>query len=535
MKKILTLLLTIIYVFEINAANALENSYLFWLRLQDNDYDIIPKIEERFDTFVPIVSVIYDDFSTWEIKKLAKTFEKLWKNRVYHVDINPFWYTLKELIDSKDHKWWEKKYKTLFKLIKKYEVKVIFRFLHEMNGWWYSWASKPNEFKIFWKMVWNWSREEWLDKSDILFDFSVNSQDLPAIPGALINQWTPVITCNQEIKKKTWCLTFEDYYPGDEYIDTVGVTIYNWWKWARSETWANWRTPMEVINEPWYHALDRLKKLWKPIFIDEAWTTSIYHNWKYDIYKLMDIYDKYHSWTIDKLAFWTEIKNNWIKQYHNLLLSPQIIWWIYFNADVTYWLRDRSKIWELDWTAIDTDKNFVYPAILEILFDPKNIKNPAIYFDIPKKIILEKEWITEFQMYKIEKIISPIINFTEWKIIASDDFPWSKKNIKYQYHLEKKLENDPVLCNQLKLNFKALDCKESPAENMQHKKEALKYIVSISKNKQFNKYELKKNIENLRLKLNYKSKFLINQNSIEWKKIASMIEYLNFYEINYLN
>ena len=138
-------------------------------------------------------------------------------------------------------------------------------------------------------------------------------------------------------------------------------------------------------------------------------------------------------------------------------------------------------------------------------------------------------------MYKIEKIISSIMNFTEWKIIASDDFPWSKKNIKYQYHLEKKLENDPVLCNQLKLNFKALDCKESLAENIKNKKEALKYIVSISKNKQFNKYELKKNIENLRLKLNYKSKFLINQNSIEWKKIASMIEYLNFYEINYLN
>jgi len=30
------------------------------------------------------------------------------------------------------------------------------------------------------------------------------------------------------MKAKTGCFTFEDYYPGDEFVDLLGVTIYNW-------------------------------------------------------------------------------------------------------------------------------------------------------------------------------------------------------------------------------------------------------------------------------------------------------------------
>ncbi|MBP8016366.1 hypothetical protein KAZ01_00005, partial [Candidatus Gracilibacteria bacterium] len=458
MKKFLSLVLLATFILNPLSVFASENFYLFGLRLQDNDYDIIPKLEKKFGVYVPIVSIIYDDFNRGEQEKLIKTFKNLGKDRIYHIDINPFGYSLSELMKDPKHKGWEEKYKSLFKIIKKLDVKVIFRFLHEMNGGWYSWSSDPASFPIFWKMVWNWSRDEGLDRSNILFDFSINSQDLPAIPGAIINQGTPVITCNQKQKEETGCLTFEDYYPGDDYVDIIGVTIYNWGKGARSESWANWRTPMEVINEPGYWTLNRMKKIGKPIFIDESGTTSIYYKEKYDPKKAIEIYNKNHFGILEEYpANGTLEKNIWLNQLHNLLLDPSIIGGIYFNADVTKGLTDRSQIGELDWTAIDSEKNFVYPAILDIFNDYKIIKDPSIYFEIPKKIIDSKKWITEEEMIELHGIISSLFEFKNGNILTSENFLGNNKTTKYQYYLEKKLEKDPYLCYLIKEKFDKIE------------------------------------------------------------------------------
>ncbi len=536
MKKFLSLVLLATFILNPLSVFASENFYLFWLRLQDNDYDIIPKLEKKFGVYVPIVSIIYDDFNRWEQEKLIKTFKNLGKDRIYHIDINPFWYSLSELMKDPKHKWWEEKYKSLFKIIKKLDVKVIFRFLHEMNGGWYSWSSDPASFPIFWKMVWNWSRDEWLDRSNILFDFSINSQDLPAIPGAIINQGTPVITCNQKQKEETWCLTFEDYYPGDDYVDIIWVTIYNWWKWARSESWANWRTPMEVINEPWYWTLNRMKKIWKPIFIDESWTTSIYYKEKYDPKKAIEIYNKNHFWILEEYpANWTLEKNIWLNQLHNLLLDPSIIGWIYFNADVTKWLTDRSQIWELDWTAIDSEKNFVYPAILDIFNDYKIIKDPSIYFEIPKKIIDSKKWITEEEMIELHWIISSLFEFKNWNILTSENFLWNNKTTKYQYYLEKKLEKDPYLCYLIKEKFDKIECKKIENDKYaKYKIQALKNLFkNIKKWSDFSKFEIISKLNFLKLDLTLRLK---NSNfNLEWQIIInSVIEYLDAYKKTYL-
>ena len=70
------------------------------------------------------------------------------------------------------------------------------------------------------------SRAEGLDQNNILFDMSVNARDLPA-KGGKPAQTATFIQCQQNLKEKLKCPTFEDYYPGDNYVDLMGVTFYN--------------------------------------------------------------------------------------------------------------------------------------------------------------------------------------------------------------------------------------------------------------------------------------------------------------------
>ena len=55
---------------------------------------------------------------------------------------------------------------------------------------------------------------------------SVNARDLPA-KGGKPKQTATFIQCQPSLKEKLKCPTFEDYYPGDTYVDLMGVTFYN--------------------------------------------------------------------------------------------------------------------------------------------------------------------------------------------------------------------------------------------------------------------------------------------------------------------
>jgi len=534
MKKIISAVI-LFFIFSTQIF-AFENYFIFGLRLQENDYDIAKRIEDEFKVKIPVISLIYDDFEKWEALKLYSTFKTLGNDRVYHISINPFWHNLKDLITHKTHMWWEKKYRNLFKIIKKTNSKVIFRFLHEMNWGWYSRASDPYNFPTFWKMVWNWSREEWLDRSNILFDFSINSQDLPAIPWAVIGQSTPVITCNQEMKAKTWCFTFENYYPGDEFVDLLGITIYNWWDWARMDDWAHWRSPLWVINEPGYWTLDRMKKFNKPIFVDEAWSTSIKES-SFDNNRNIASYKQNHSWIPWNIAVWTKAKNDWIWELKNLYIDPQILGWAYFNADVTYGFTDRSKVWELDWTAIDPDKYFAYPNIIKLLNDPKMLRDPTLYFDLSDKELASKDWITNDEMYSLYDLVSKYIVFQEWNILTEQKYSDPLKFAKYQKYLEKKISADPVFCGFVSSKFSKIKCAPNKDFSWLNDKKKVfellkkKIDTSVIKLSNWGIWEQTEIIKKSLL-VKYKTP---NITLTQKQSIKNMYEYLNYYEKNYLD
>jgi beta-mannanase len=78
--------------------------------------------------------------------------------------------TAKEVTEWK----FDKEYTEFFQKISKSNIPVIFRTMHEMNGWWYPRSSDPENFKKAWIHIRELSRKLWLDKEKIAFDFSVN-------------------------------------------------------------------------------------------------------------------------------------------------------------------------------------------------------------------------------------------------------------------------------------------------------------------------------------------------------------------------
>lgn len=85
----------------------------------------------------------------------------------------------------------------LAKMFGEVDTPVFLRFASEMNGDWVAWNGNPKEYIQKWKMV-----------HDVMEKYAPK----------VIMVWTP-FTFPQE--------SIMDYYPGDEYVDWVGVNVYN--------------------------------------------------------------------------------------------------------------------------------------------------------------------------------------------------------------------------------------------------------------------------------------------------------------------
>jgi len=389
-------------------------SYLFGIKSFDNTIENIVQIEEKYDFNFPIVAFIFDPRDEWKISNTLNNLnDKFGTEKVYHITLSPNSYSAKQVSE-----WiFDENYKKFFELIKKNDLKVIFRTMHEMNGWRYPRWSYPENFQKARIHVWNLSREFWLDQNNILFDMSVNHRDMPT-------KWTPsqiakLITCNQKtkfteiehkefistwytsktmetkiplpqskldkllwkstkynivwqtisipypiyditIEKKQNCYTFEDYYPGDKYVDIMWVTFYNRWKAGYNR---HWLYPDQILNDKNRDTLKRLKSFKKPIFIDEVATTAVRYTWAYNQPQSQELYQTE-----------SDLKNKWIISLKNLMLqNPEILGMVYFNIDYTYWLKYRI-IWEADRAIINLNNDKFYTWTYE-LYNNQNRNN----------------------------------------------------------------------------------------------------------------------------------------------------------------
>jgi hypothetical protein len=115
--------------------------------------------------------------------------------------------------------------------------------LHEMNGTWYPWGgtangNKPGDFVPAWRHIHDIFERE--GATNVTWVWSTNWESVPANSAN----------------------SYGAYYPGNAYVDWVGVSGFNWGKGSGV---GRWRTFTQVYAKP----LAYLKKTGKPILISE--------------------------------------------------------------------------------------------------------------------------------------------------------------------------------------------------------------------------------------------------------------------------
>lgn len=337
------------------------NWYFLWLKSRDNSIENIIWTEEKLNIHLPLVSFIFDPWDEYAYNTVASLPTKLGKQKIYHITVSPT-NTAKEVAE------WaaDDMYKSFFELVRDLHIKVVFRTMHEMNWWRYPRSSDPKNFAIARQRVWKISREVWLTKEDILFDMSVNGWDIPTFD-ARPNKSSRLMFCFPAQKHKLKCPTFEDYYPGDDYVDIMWFTFYNRWKWNANRLWQD---PYEIISHGQWETLERIKKIGKPMFVDEVWTTTVRYNEWYNQKKSQEVFAK-EDWR----------KNLWLDKLSTFLTNEStIVWAIYFNVDLTYWLTNWQQ-WEADWSIFDPATGKMYEGgkrLIENASD-NNIMSTPLY------------------------------------------------------------------------------------------------------------------------------------------------------------
>ena len=394
----LTLSLILIWLFSFFTNLNTSESYYFWLKSADNTPENIEAIENTYNVNLPVVSFIFDPRDENDVlNSIDKIVEKLWTDRIYHFTISPDMYSANDVVLWK----FDTQYTAFFKKIKEKNLRVIFRTMHEMNGWRYPWSSNPEKFKAAWIHVRTLSRVVWLSEKNILFDFSVNHRDMPT-------KWKPsqsasLIQCNIT---KDDCYHFEDYYPWDEFVDVVWFTFYNRWK-ANSNR--QWLTPTQILYDPNWNTYERIKALNKPIVIDEVATTSVRYDWSYNFEKSRNEYLNHD-----------ERKNQRIHLLREFLIKrPEIIAAVYFNTDYTHGLSFKV-VWEADRAIVNIKDNKVYGWFDELeMFSEKNLDNILTsLFHLNKFSI---EWENIFFSQKCIKEITMLSSIIDEKAKTNDE------------------------------------------------------------------------------------------------------------------
>jgi beta-mannanase len=132
--------------------------------------------------------------------------------------------------------------KDFAKRLKDIKKPVFIRFAHEMNGNWYPWSGTKigaEKYIAMYRRVKDIFDDIGADNAKWVF--SVNREDVPS-------------DANNH---------FMRYYPGDEYVDYVGIDGYNW---GNTQTWSKWMTFKEIFSKNYEEIITKTNK---PVMISE--------------------------------------------------------------------------------------------------------------------------------------------------------------------------------------------------------------------------------------------------------------------------
>ncbi|MFN2629194.1 MAG: glycoside hydrolase family 26 protein [Gaiellaceae bacterium] len=138
--------------------------------------------------------------------------------------------------------------------VKNFGAEILIRWGYEMNGTWFAWSGSKNgndpaKYVAAWRHIVNIFRS--VGATNALWIWAPNVQDNPQLSW---NHWT-------------------NYYPGDSYVDWVGIDGYNWGttqSWSKGSTlsWSTWQSFGQIFGGS--PSVYRDFKGRKPIMIAES-------------------------------------------------------------------------------------------------------------------------------------------------------------------------------------------------------------------------------------------------------------------------
>jgi ABC-type cobalt transport system substrate-binding protein len=150
------ILVGIFFVVMMMSLGSKSEAYLFGMKSRDNSIENIQKIEKEYKLDIPIVSFIFDPWGPHVESMMNKFNKEIGEDRIYHISISPNMFSAKEVYEGK----FDTQYTQFFQDVKKNNLRVIFRTMHEMNGGRYPRSSNPTTFKKAWIHVRELSRKE---------------------------------------------------------------------------------------------------------------------------------------------------------------------------------------------------------------------------------------------------------------------------------------------------------------------------------------------------------------------------------------
>ncbi len=180
----------------------------------------------------------------------------------------------------------------------------------EMNGSWVVWGNDPANFKLAFARLHQIFIEQGVSENAARWVFAPNGWNKSGTSG------------------------FEAYYPGDDLVDVVGFSGYNFGYHPYSPS-QDWQPPLEVYNNPYYAPpeglyLDRMSALapTKPIFILQTGTTAIYATGEST--------NRKNQWLRDAYSYLSNYPGVRAIIYFNLVNEEGIDWPFFVPGDVAH-------------------------------------------------------------------------------------------------------------------------------------------------------------------------------------------------------
>eukprot|EP00386_Alphamonas_edax_P004494 GDKI01014183.1.p1 GENE.GDKI01014183.1~~GDKI01014183.1.p1 ORF type:complete len:581 (+),score=161.48 GDKI01014183.1:74-1816(+) len=141
------------------------------------------------------------------------------------------------------------------------EMPVILRFCHEMNGSWYAWGQRPAEYVAMWKRM----------HAAVKGKANGKRVSLLWAPNVAIRYPWPGQKYNHPVDPNQ---PFEPYWPGGQYVDLVGVSLYwygNKYPYTKNELPPNDWFERELMAGNFYNRFAVQER--KPVVIAETAAT----------------------------------------------------------------------------------------------------------------------------------------------------------------------------------------------------------------------------------------------------------------------